>query len=323
MFSELSSSSIEFNLLSELYNSIIFFILFFICSKLNTDFLLILLHIWGKLVDILIASIFFKKYNSLFFDLTLTLNGLLCSKNIITSPKCSFFLIPKILTYLISSFSFSFSEIVCLFPNEALKILWPIPDSKILLLNPVFLSKVLLNFVFLKLLFIFEDKIIEVPFFGSNALCDLNIGISKYLLTFSWGLDILIGNSTDKIPCLTNIISSTISLSFIKISFLYAITGLKESITLTIKSVFWKFLKNIKLLIIGLYISQIKLFLRLTGKHSKIIFFNFFSWKFLNFKNLNIFSYNSSGKFGLFNFISSKNDFFFSKSADFSFIFWT
>ena len=139
---------------------------------------------------------------------------------------------------------------------------------------------------------------------------------------FSCGFVILIGNSTVNIPLLTNIISSTISPSFTKISFLYAKIDLKERITLTMKSVFWKFLKKIKFWMIGLYISEIKLFLRPTGRQSKIISFNFFSWKFLNFKYLKILSYNSSGKFGLFTFISSNIDFFVSKSADISFIFF-
>ena len=87
---------------------------------------------------------------------------------------------------------------------------------------------------------------------------------------------------------------------------LYANIGLKHVITCTIKSVFWKFLKNIKFLIIGLYISYIRLFLSPKGRQSNIIFFTFFSWKCLKFKYFKTFSYRSSDKLGLLLFISSK-----------------
>ena len=179
----------------------------------------------------------------------------------------------------------------------------------ILLLNLLFISGIS-GYIFVISVFSF-----------SGIICVFIIDIFLYLSIFSWGLVIFIGNSTDKTPSLTNIISSTISLSFIKISFLSAITGLKTWITLTIKSVFWKFLKKTKFFIIGLYISHIKSFLRLIGRQSNIIFFNCFSWKFLNFKYLIILSYNSSGKFWLFNLISSKISFFFSKSTVLSLIF--
>ena len=44
-----------------------------------------------------------------------------------------------------------------------------------------------------------------------------NIDLFKYLSIFSWGLVILIGNSTERTPCFTNIISSMRSPSFTKI----------------------------------------------------------------------------------------------------------
>ena len=66
----------------------------------------------------------------------------------------------------------------------------------------------------------------------------VNLDDVKYLSIFSLGSSILIANSKAKTPFLTNIISSTISPSFTKISFLYAIIGLKARITFTIKSVF-------------------------------------------------------------------------------------
>ena len=101
---------------------------------------------------------------------------------------------------------------------------------------------------------------------------------------------IIIGNgiSKDNLPLLTKIISSIKSPSFTNLSFLTAIIGFNAKITLIIKSELSKYLKNIKLLIIFLYISIINLFLNAKGKLSIISFLSFVSVFNLYDKNFNI-----------------------------------
>ena len=103
--------------------------------------------------------------------------------------------------------------------------------------------------------FLFESIELFPNFSIFGPFSIFNKDIFKYFSTLSCGFVMLIGNSIDKTPFLTNIISLIISPSLTKISFLYATTALNAKITRTIKSVFWKFLKKIKFSITGLYIS--------------------------------------------------------------------
>ena len=65
---------------------------FFICFILYKDLFTILFHIFGYLLDISVASVFCRKNNSAFFDLTFTVKGDFSFNIINISPKCSFFL---------------------------------------------------------------------------------------------------------------------------------------------------------------------------------------------------------------------------------------
>ena len=69
-----------------------FLIKFFICFILCKDLLTILFHILEYLLEISVASVFCKKNNSAFFDLTFTATGDFSFSIINISPKCSFFL---------------------------------------------------------------------------------------------------------------------------------------------------------------------------------------------------------------------------------------
>ena len=79
---------------------------------------------------------------------------------------------------------------------------------------------------------------------------------------------IIISNA--KTPFFIKIISSIISPSWTKISSFIDNIGLSDVTILTKKSEFSKDLKNWKFLIIGLYISIIKLFWRDEGNDSRI-----------------------------------------------------
>ena len=90
---------------------------------------------------------------------------------------------------------------------------------------------------------------------SSNNFCTLLSGWTASILTSKLSL-----------PCFTKKVSSIISPWSKTKSFFTAITGFNLLITLIIKSEFLKFLKKLKLSIMGLYISYNSCFLTVWGK---------------------------------------------------------
>ena len=116
----------------------------------------------------------------------------------------------RIFTNIFSSFT------VFVFIN----VLFPIKDD--LLLNEELTVEVFLKDIIL--LGVSNENELNVSFFFFNVSFDFSlslflskIDIFKYLSIFSCGFVILIGNSTERTPCFTKIISSIKSPSFTKI----------------------------------------------------------------------------------------------------------
>ena len=126
------------------------------------------------------------------------------------------------------------------------------------------------------------DLFLIIGFLVFFCLIFSSLLFSSLLLLFlnspnSYLSEMSIGTSKFNFPFLTKIISSIKSPSFIKTSFFSAKTGLNANKICTIKSVLLRFLKNIKLSIIFLYIAIKRLFRNPSGRFSIIMLLTFFS----------------------------------------------
>ena len=195
--------------------------------------MLILLHMFGYIEYISIASIFLKINNSAVLVLTLATKGHGSFKNIKASPKCSLFLISMIFISL-SKYEFPALFIILLLS----------------VINIGFKKLSIFIIFLLYLLFIYDKLYFPKLFFP------------KYFLIDSSGLFKLMHIFRLTIPLLTNIISLMKSPSCKIISPLIDSMGFIEVITFTIKSALFTSLKNIKFCIKDLYISIINLFFK-------------------------------------------------------------